>query len=552
MSELLGNRDIFTDKYTTKKGNTKLFHKPSQFGTKEFHLHSVHTAWPPRSFKFDGEELRPTCFLLHFSRFHKETQKQVPKRIRKALRLAGTNSIIFHKYFYLYPELVEHFFTNQLLVFEFLTQLENEIGFIIGGARSVINIANQKRIDVAHKLKMEVRISREEIKRELNEDNSRTQRMQAAFNIVYASYNPKDRPIPQNLTLRPTLSRTPSEWNPIEFTPKPVIKTCQKRKILKAFCELNKVQKILLVNDVRRLTSQQKSFALTQNFKRIFLPITPEAASNARKLYKLYSKVPVKGNYRPNRFSTVIYNTPPLLSTPSLKLTIYQPILSIDFLHSKLHPAKTLNGFIAGLFTEQPNYVGLDLIKPSFIRDLEEFPKAISPRGSPGTLTPARLVADIRRMEENLYGRHVRVISTLRQAKDYHDALVDEINAERDALAAEPFKIEPPLPGTETIIPLKSPLELLKEGREMKHCVGGYASSVKQGRSYIYSIRFKEERATLSIEMSHFQPIRISQLLGPCNRPVSTELRKHVEEWFKQTLSGQLGAWVALQKSMNQ
>lgn len=56
----------------------------------------------------------------------------------------------------------------------------------------------------------------------------------------------------------------------------------------------------------------------------------------------------------------------------------------------------------------------------------------------------------------------------------------------------------PPIPGTESIVPLTNSDELTKESREQVNCVRTYAYHVAEGHTYIYRI-LAPERATLSI-----------------------------------------------------
>lgn len=91
---------------------------------------------------------------------------------------------------------------------------------------------------------------------------------------------------------------------------------------------------------------------------------------------------------------------------------------------------------------------------------------------------------------------------------------------------------DPPVPGTDAIIPLRTPRELHNEGREQHNCVGGYSKRVEEGNCYIYKILFPE-RATLSItRYSNGGRWSIGELRTACNNRVSSETRALVREWL--------------------
>lgn len=107
----------------------------------------------------------------------------------------------------------------------------------------------------------------------------------------------------------------------------------------------------------------------------------------------------------------------------------------------------------------------------------------------------------------------------------------------RRNLAFAPFP-EPPLPGTNTIIPLASPNDLQAEGVMQSNCVASYVSKVKRGQCYIYRV-LKPERATLSIVMGADTNWRISELKGYRNKAVGDKTRLAVAKWLaKYRISG--------------
>jgi hypothetical protein len=81
---------------------------------------------------------------------------------------------------------------------------------------------------------------------------------------------------------------------------------------------------------------------------------------------------------------------------------------------------------------------------------------------------------------------------------------------------------------------LNTPAKLVREGREMNHCVGTYVNEVRQGRSTIVSFNLKGERAT--VELSR-DGTRVKQCYGAgnkqapaiCQRALDVLMRK---SWF--------------------
>jgi hypothetical protein len=117
---------------------------------------------------------------------------------------------------------------------------------------------------------------------------------------------------------------------------------------------------------------------------------------------------------------------------------------------------------------------------------------------------------------------------------------IDRIRAVHDQLARAVTRIaaagpdlslpDPPLPGTDTIVPLQTTVELVREGEAQRNCVASYARLVRNGRMAIYKV-LAPERATLSL-VRGAQGWRLDQLAGPCNRPVGPRTREVVRDWL--------------------
>ena len=81
-----------------------------------------------------------------------------------------------------------------------------------------------------------------------------------------------------------------------------------------------------------------------------------------------------------------------------------------------------------------------------------------------------------------------------------------------------------------------SQIELVKEGKEMNHCVGGYAEACSQGKTDIIFIRKKSEpdKPYVTMEVKKNEVIQVRAFGN--GRP-SEEVNEFVEEYKKQVLS---------------
>lgn len=125
------------------------------------------------------------------------------------------------------------------------------------------------------------------------------------------------------------------------------------------------------------------------------------------------------------------------------------------------------------------------------------------------------------------------VLETSAEVPDFdEDAALLAVLARKYDEENGPFSIEPmPLPelpvglGPFTVTELMDKYSLEAEGREMHHCVGGYASFVKTGRSRILRIRhaqdnkaFSTAELRISLKKKTGGACRVVQHFGPRNR----------------------------------
>ena len=84
------------------------------------------------------------------------------------------------------------------------------------------------------------------------------------------------------------------------------------------------------------------------------------------------------------------------------------------------------------------------------------------------------------------------------------------------------------------IEPITSAIDLHHEGRAMKHCVGTYRDSIRQGHNYIYSARKDGERVATVEITDVFDCIKLGQVRGKCNIQPDKKVQTAVTRWFNK------------------
>lgn len=155
-------------------------------------------------------------------------------------------------------------------------------------------------------------------------------------------------------------------------------------------------------------------------------------------------------------------------------------------------------------------------------------------RARHGTLT--RLLRDTRNLGATQ--KQLQQTQSLAQLHALHDKLVQRFN--RQSLEKKSIELQvafgaypaAPLPGTDSIQPLASWLDLLEEGVGMHHCVGSYAHSVHQSKSFVYRVT-KPERLTLALS-KYSHGWEISEVRGFANSHPSDESMQRIRQWYRQ------------------
>jgi hypothetical protein len=121
----------------------------------------------------------------------------------------------------------------------------------------------------------------------------------------------------------------------------------------------------------------------------------------------------------------------------------------------------------------------------------------------------------------------------LNQIYRLYGRLVDKMNrTPLEAFVNVDYQ-EPPLPGTETIIPINTSHELALEGKEQQHCIRSYHQHIVDGVYYVYRV-IHPERATLGILNLGDGTLVIDGLTLKRNQEVSDDTVQHVHNWLNE------------------
>lgn len=178
----------------------------------------------------------------------------------------------------------------------------------------------------------------------------------------------------------------------------------------------------------------------------------------------------------------------------------------------------------------------LDLVTLRILTDPELHPLATfsllaeidgSQLASPRT---AYLLGDAARMYAAQHaGRRLPAQRSLAGLRRVHDELVARQNREGGQPTLALHLPPAPVKGTDSIIPLTTPAEILEEGRAMHHCVFSYVHDVARGSTYIYRV-LQPERATVSL-VKRGNSWSIGQLCGIANARVTPATAAVVFDW---------------------
>jgi hypothetical protein len=148
-----------------------------------------------------------------------------------------------------------------------------------------------------------------------------------------------------------------------------------------------------------------------------------------------------------------------------------------------------------------------------------------------------RTFDDVLRMLEDI--NPLRDCTSTVMLQRLHDRLVEDLNERRGTkLIRDPDGQPTPLPPPPVqaghgIEPITEQMELIREGREMRHCIASHLFSVVSGDYAVYRM-FEPERLTIEVLVTQWGQCFIREVRGKGNKLPSAEAMSLIEKWFLQ------------------
>lgn len=148
-----------------------------------------------------------------------------------------------------------------------------------------------------------------------------------------------------------------------------------------------------------------------------------------------------------------------------------------------------------------------------------------------------RIFDDVLRMIEDV--SQLQNCATTAALQRLHDNLVEELNESRGTKLirdpmGNPRPIPPaPLQSAYSIEPITEQIELIKEGREMRHCIASHLFSVVSGDYAVYRM-LEPERLTIEIVVTDWGQCFLKEVRGKGNRLPATASMDIIEKWFSE------------------
>lgn len=251
----------------------------------------------------------------------------------------------------------------------------------------------------------------------------------------------------------------------------------------------------------------------------------PERAEKARGIAGLKQREILKRLKYPNTKAMVnlVKKLRPESVSPD-SLEALRVCVTDDVIARQLARIETINAGVLGIIT---NDKLAGVFNGRLLREVSTIPKEHYYPFAMRTLEEVCYMCRIGRPR-----REPPVFSSLKRLEEFHDEISESfvrISGKKLRYCKVP---KPPVPGTETIVPLNTPLRIQKEGTEQHNCVASYAPRIERGGVYVYKV-LAPERATLEIVRDAGGTWRMGQLRADRNRPVSAETERTVEAWLE-------------------
>ena len=133
----------------------------------------------------------------------------------------------------------------------------------------------------------------------------------------------------------------------------------------------------------------------------------------------------------------------------------------------------------------------------------------------------------------------LRLCATTTALQRLHDRLVEDLNERRGTKLirdkdGQPKPIpEPPLQSGYSIEPITRQMDLIKEGREMRHCIASHLFNVVAGDYAVYRMA-EPERLTIEVLVTQWGQCFIKEVRGKGNKLPSAQAMQVVEQWFQE------------------
>ncbi len=84
---------------------------------------------------------------------------------------------------------------------------------------------------------------------------------------------------------------------------------------------------------------------------------------------------------------------------------------------------------------------------------------------------------------------------------------------------------------TYSIIAVKDLMDLIKEGKDLCHCVGSYVNSVSEGKEFILFLRKNKDINTSYFTIDVTPDSKVRQIHGKCNCNITKEIKPFIQKW---------------------
>jgi hypothetical protein len=192
--------------------------------------------------------------------------------------------------------------------------------------------------------------------------------------------------------------------------------------------------------------------------------------------------------------------------------------------------------------SEHIKYFHVKTIDENIIRFVDFFPELSSSRflkqynGQWDLMSLRQTIVDIKRIAgsigiENI-NRRLCNCRDLDSISKLHDRLSDKMNKQEVKSVSDIYYPQPPIRGSDEIIPISCLKELIIEGQEQRHCVKSYHETILNGEYYVYRV-IRPERATLGLTKTNSGNWQIDQIALKNNKTPLDDTYESIKLWYE-------------------